>query len=417
MSDDLEWLDQLEATARAEMTNGHHADEPPWPDDSDAPRDAGITKPELPPTSADMLARLIVTASALENFPPPDPLIDGLLDLDTVTVLYGPSGHFKSFVALDIALSVAKGSWWHRQTTRQGRVLYIAAEGVPGMWERIHAWRTQEQVAVPDDLLFLPGALNLADSGNAVALGEVIAALGVRLLVVDTLARCAVGLDENSARDMGRLVANVDLVRQATGACVLLVHHSGKDAERGMRGSSALFAAADTVLSCSSADDIVTLEITKQKHHRTGTPFTFRPVPVADSIVLSDRTYDPTGTVPESVLKTLDALVSIAIPGGVPTGPWEVSSGVPKSTFYRHRRDLLNLSLVSNVGTDKQPRYLPKDFTDSHGLTPFSQPNETGSAVFLTFSPPFKGENGEKARPQPPDETNADPFNDTTPEP
>jgi hypothetical protein len=52
--------------------------------------------------------------------------------------------------------------------------------------------------------------------------------------------------DENSARDMAQFVANIDRLRERTGAHVLVVHHSGKNTDAGARGSSALRAAVDT---------------------------------------------------------------------------------------------------------------------------------------------------------------------------
>lgn len=66
----------------------------------------------------------------------------------------------------------------------------------------------------------------------------------IKLIVVDTLARSFEG-EENSASDMGAFVRACDRIRAETGATVLVVHHSGKDADKGARGSSALRAACD----------------------------------------------------------------------------------------------------------------------------------------------------------------------------
>ena len=40
----------------------------------------------------------------------------------------------------------------------------------------------------------------------------------------NTMARTLVGGDENSAKDMGEFVSNVENIRRETGACVLVVH-------------------------------------------------------------------------------------------------------------------------------------------------------------------------------------------------
>jgi RecA-family ATPase len=66
------------------------------------------------------------------------------------------------------------------------------------------------------------------------------------MIVLDTLARIIGSGDENTARDMGVLIQNIDKLRVATGAHVMVVHHSGKTKANGARGSSALRAATDT---------------------------------------------------------------------------------------------------------------------------------------------------------------------------
>src|SRR5262249_48369835 len=87
------------------------------------------------------------------------------------------------------------------------------------------------------------------------------------LIVFDTLARCFVGGEENTARDMGRLIANVDRIRVETGATVLLVHHTGLKKQRA-RGHTALDGAADTIFLVAPAKQrqrVLTLRCVKQK--------------------------------------------------------------------------------------------------------------------------------------------------------
>jgi RecA-family ATPase len=67
-----------------------------------------------------------------------------------------------------------------------------------------------------------------------------------QLIVGDTMARMTVGANENSVEDMGLAVANCDAIRRATGAHFCLIHHSGKDLDRGPRGHTSLRAAVDT---------------------------------------------------------------------------------------------------------------------------------------------------------------------------
>lgn len=65
------------------------------------------------------------------------------------------------------------------------------------------------------------------------------------LVVIDTLARSMGAGDENTAKDAAQFARNCDLIREATGAHVMVIHHSGKNEDLGARGSSALRAAVD----------------------------------------------------------------------------------------------------------------------------------------------------------------------------
>ena len=65
------------------------------------------------------------------------------------------------------------------------------------------------------------------------------------MIVVDTLAQVSPGANENTSEDMGRVLSNIRLLHEATGAMILLVHHAGKDLSKGSRGWSGLKAAAD----------------------------------------------------------------------------------------------------------------------------------------------------------------------------
>src|SRR3712207_4979678 len=67
-------------------------------------------------------------------------LIDGVLTEGGVAALYGSPGSFKTFIALDMAASVAVGIGWAGKPTRRRRVLYISAEGAAGLQDRIEAW-------------------------------------------------------------------------------------------------------------------------------------------------------------------------------------------------------------------------------------------------------------------------------------
>lgn len=203
-------------------------------------------------------------------------LVKGWLDQGGVSVLYGPSNAGKSFLALDIAHHVAKGRSWGGRRTRKGRVLYVAAEGGGSFANRVAA------LDDPEFFVYCAPLTLTGRDGAAGPLSEValhLAAVGgepFSLIIFDTLARVMGGLDENTAPDIAQLVAGLDLIRRATGAHVMLVHHTGKDAARGARGHSSLRAAIDTEIEL-TRDEVgqITAEVTKQRDGPTGYRFAY----------------------------------------------------------------------------------------------------------------------------------------------
>lgn len=175
-------------------------------------------------------------------------LIKGVLPLAELGIIFGASGSGKSFVALDLALTLVRGvDWRGHRVARSQRVLYIAAEGSSGIGGRIKAYCLQHGVKdIELNLGVMFAAPNFMDS---VDIDEVINAMveagGFDVVVVDTFAQVTPGANENTAEDMGHALRNVRALREATGAMPILVHHAGKDASKGSRGWSGLKAAAD----------------------------------------------------------------------------------------------------------------------------------------------------------------------------
>lgn len=176
-------------------------------------------------------------------------LIDQVMPADAFGVLYGPSGSYKSFIAMDMSASIASSMNWHgHDVDETGHVLYIGAEGAAGLHLRKKAWEIRNHKKLTN-LAILSSAvtINSGDIRNLVDLcGDLVEEINesIKLIVIDTLARSFEG-EENSATDMGEFVKACDYLRETTGASILVIHHSGKDAEKGARGSSALRAACD----------------------------------------------------------------------------------------------------------------------------------------------------------------------------
>ncbi len=199
--------------------------------------------------------------------PPVEFLVDGLLTDTGFAMMYGAPGTGKSFLAIDIALSVAHGREWQGQDVKQGRVLYIAGEGIGGFSKRWAAWEKYHGVKDEPDMYLLPTAVNFREPEDIARLVATIEGIGQRfsLVIVDTVARAIAGAEENSSTDMGLFVAACDEIKALTGGALLAVHHAGKDANRGARGSTALLGAVDTSLMVGKLDDTMTLATQKQK--------------------------------------------------------------------------------------------------------------------------------------------------------
>ena len=118
-------------------------------------------------------------------------LVDGLLTAHGFAVLYGAPGIGKSFMSIDIALSVAYGTTWHDKVTKQGAVLYIAAEGVGGLGKRVKAWQAHYDTHGVTDFHVLPMAVKILEAPDLEKLLRTIDNFGVQfsMIVIDTVAR------------------------------------------------------------------------------------------------------------------------------------------------------------------------------------------------------------------------------------
>lgn len=210
--------------------------------------------------------------------------IQGLLVERSSAVLYGESNSGKTFLATDAALHVAAGLDWHGRRVEQGGVLYLALEGGDGFRNRVAAWRAEHAPGRPVYFAAVPSQVNLldpdADTPRVIdAATKAAAHMGVpiKLIVVDTLARAMAGGNENASEDMGALVTNMDTIRDATGAMVLFIHHSGKDTAKGARGHSSLRAAIDTEIEviAEEGSDVRTATVVKQRDMRKGDVISF----------------------------------------------------------------------------------------------------------------------------------------------
>ena len=205
-----------------------------------------------PPPRVNKLRGKLLSLAQLRKLPPARPLIKGILDLDSESWLIGASGEFKSFVAIDWACHVDTGKPWRGHRTTQGQTLYVVAEGTKSFAKRVQAWELKHGTTL-NSLIILPEPVQAkgeSDYGNIrlsqdwLDLIEVAAEIKPVLIVLDTQARMTLGLNENDNGQMGTWINAVSELKRATGACVLVVHHTGR-AGGDARGASAIDAAQD----------------------------------------------------------------------------------------------------------------------------------------------------------------------------
>ncbi|WP_411815855.1 AAA family ATPase [Gordonia sp. SND2] len=198
--------------------------------------------------AAARIADLWMDRDQLDASPGLEPLLGTLLFRRSLVVLAGAPGSFKSFVALDWAATVATGTTWQGRGAVRGSVLYLAGEGDAGFPKRLRAWELENNKGnkVTLQVFPRPAALHRADDAETEALLTSIIERSPDLVIVDTLARYAPGMNENSAQEMGQLVANLSRIKDETGACVVVVHHTARDGGN-ERGSTALRGASDAL--------------------------------------------------------------------------------------------------------------------------------------------------------------------------
>ena len=217
------------------------------------------TKTDITPIDVLSMAQVI-------DMPPTPWLIKDYMPQGSMSMIYGPPGSGKTFLALDMALHIAHGISWHGKDVEQGSVMYIAGEGVGGLRKRLQAWHINKNLKPTAPLHIIPVAVGLLDDqeiDNLITTIQILAK-DIKMVVFDTVARCMTG-DENSAQDMGQAIKAMDRIKHQCNCCVVPIHHSGKDRDRGARGSTAMIGAVDVSLRVDRQEKQLSLTTEKQK--------------------------------------------------------------------------------------------------------------------------------------------------------
>lgn len=180
-------------------------------------------------------------------------LVKGIVPAESIGMIFGASGTFKSFVALDLACHIAHGLPWLGRRTQQGKVLWIAAEGGRGIGYRLAAWHRSRNLPVSTNIVGIPASIDLGtDAWRVVDAVQTSAGFTPSIVVTDTLSQTyTAGADENSASDMAAYIRELGTRFRDLWKCtVALIHHTGHNATDRPRGSSVIQPNTDFLLGC-----------------------------------------------------------------------------------------------------------------------------------------------------------------------
>lgn len=294
----------------------------------------------------------------LVSLPESKPIIKGILIEHTLTVLRGRDHSFKSFVALDWALSVAGDISWQGRTVEAGKVLYVAGEGEYGINKRVEAWRQKHP-----EVKFYPGAFTLRKSAfpmfkDSAALADLLERVErerYKLVVFDTLRRISGSANQNSS-DMGQIIDNLDRIKIASGdGTVLTLAHTDKG-DNDTRGFSGIEDDMDVVWHArrKGLAHNFQLENAKMKDGPDGELLDLRVQPVGASLVVSQEETKKTEKgrkLKDSEKSVLIAFLESRDPRGVTYKDLVESTEISMRTVKSVCNSFRSASLIYNTET------------------------------------------------------------------
>jgi len=327
-----------------------------------------------------------VDDDAIENMPAREWLVSGILPEKGIAMLYGPPGTYKSFLAIDWALCIGYGYGWLGRAVKQGGVAYIAGEGSFGLGPRVKAWKGHHHKQGNSGVKWYGQPIALTDPASVL---ELVAALeedfaeNLKLLIIDTLSRNSGGADENSNTEMAKIIAAADMLQEKFGCAVLVVHHVGKDKQKGPRGASSLVGNMETIISTDLYSDAVQgikIECFKQKDAEQFDPIhlslhkvVYGKTPDESSIVLvhsEPPLEDEEDTI--SSKKSVQAMYEVLIGKELTMTEWVAlgaTVNVSERSAKRARKELYDSKRV-HYKTDSKRYYVPtsSNSTDSTAI-------------------------------------------------
>lgn len=205
------------------------------------------------------------------DLPDMDWVVKGVLPSRGISSITGQSTAGKSFLAFDMACHIGYGDPWFGRKVKPRKVVYVCLEGEAGFKHRVEAWEMHHGRPIPPGLDMIKDAFRIMDPDHVEALADEIPEGAV--VIVDTLNRSAPDAEENTSKDMGRIISGCAELERRTKGPIILVSHEGKESSKGIRGHSSLFAALDGVLTVKHNGDAREWTISKCKDGMSGVTY------------------------------------------------------------------------------------------------------------------------------------------------
>lgn len=233
-----------------------------------------MTKPATAPQKP--IGNIYSVSEGLKR-PPPVQIIKNIFPEKGVAILAGQSRHMKTFLAIDLVLSIVYGKNVGDLPVKQRPALYTLNEGENSFSHRAKAWMNYNDLADSPDFMIMDGTPSLMDAIGTKAFIDAVtqANLKPKVIVIDTFSKSTIGGDDNSTKDMTLAIENAYGIARYFDGLVILIDHLGKDIKKGLRGAYAKFAGADMVGVVEKTGDTVRLYTDKMKDGEDGLDFLF----------------------------------------------------------------------------------------------------------------------------------------------
>jgi hypothetical protein len=203
-------------------------------------------EPVATPGAANDARYKVLSTAEISAIPQTDWCVKHILPAKGLAAIFGPSGSGKSFLALHLAACIATGQDWFGTKTKQASVVYVMLEGEGGIRNRVAALEREHGPLPSTTFGVIAQPFRLTEPQDVVDLAASLE--DAKVVFIDTLNRAAPTSDENSSKEMGVILEAAKRLQACIGGLVVVVHHTGKDSTKGMRGHSSLHAALDAAI-------------------------------------------------------------------------------------------------------------------------------------------------------------------------